>query len=45
MKKTFSILILLFVFICQAQNEAALKNDTLTTSTGFKVYEGLSIKI
>lgn len=45
MKKIISILIFLFTLICHAQHEPKFENDTLTTSTGFKVYEGLSIKI
>lgn len=45
MKKIISILIFLFTLVCHAQHEPKFENDTLTTSTGFKVYEGLSIKI
>lgn len=45
MKKIISILIFLFTLICHAQHEPKFENDTLTTSTGFKVYEGLSVKI
>lgn len=45
MKKTLSFLILLTILICKAQNAQKFENDTLTTSTGFKVYENLDIKI
>ncbi len=45
MKKTLSILCMVIALFCKAQNETKFENDTLTTSTGFKVYEGLEIKI
>ncbi|UOK42277.1 MULTISPECIES: SHOCT domain-containing protein [Flavobacterium] len=45
MKKTLFIFTLLIAGICNAQNESKLINDTLTTSTGFKVYKGLPLKI
>ncbi|AZA80750.1 hypothetical protein C1637_12000 [Chryseobacterium lactis] len=42
-------LVLLFTFlifgITSAQTAPKFENDTLTTSTGFKVYEGLDLKI
>lgn len=45
MKKILSFLILLIILVCKAQNAQKFENDTLTTSTGFKVYENLDIKI
>ncbi|MET3538407.1 SHOCT domain-containing protein [Chryseobacterium limigenitum] len=45
MKKTVLIFTLLFFGIYYSQTLPKFENDTLTTSTGFKVYEGLNLKI
>lgn len=45
MKKTVSILALLFSGMYYSQNAPVFENDTLKTSTGFKIYEGLDLKI
>jgi hypothetical protein len=45
MKKALLIFTLLFFGICYSQTTPKFENDTLTTSTGFKVYEGLDLKI
>lgn len=45
MKKVLLIFTLLFFGICYSQNEQKFEKDTLTSSTGFKVYEGLNLKI
>lgn len=45
MKKTIIFFVLTISGICTAQNEIKFENDTLTTSSGYKVYEGLNLKI
>jgi hypothetical protein len=45
MKKTLLIFTLLFFGIYYSQAPSKFENDTLTTSTGYKVYEGLDLKI
>lgn len=45
MKNLLFFTLLLLSLLSFAQQEAKLENDTLTTSTGFKVYEGLELKI
>lgn len=45
MKKLLFIVVLFIVGICNAQNESKLENDTLKTSTGFKVYVDMELKI
>lgn len=45
MKRLVFLLTLLVFGASFAQNAPKFENDTLTTSTGFKVYEGLDLKI
>ncbi|WP_326980988.1 SHOCT domain-containing protein [Chryseobacterium sp. MYb264] len=45
MKKAALIVTLLISGISYSQTSPKFENDTLTTSTGFKVYEGLDLKI
>ncbi|WP_415328933.1 SHOCT domain-containing protein [Chryseobacterium sp. MMS23-Vi53] len=45
MKKVLLIFTLLFFGIYYSQTAPKFENDTLTTSTGFKVYVGLDLKI
>lgn len=45
MKQKLIIIALFIAGICTAQNEIKFENDTLTTSTNYKVYEGLNLKI
>lgn len=45
MKKAVLIFTLLFFGIYYSQTAPKFENDTLTTSTGFKVYGGLDLKI
>ncbi|WP_267402121.1 MULTISPECIES: SHOCT domain-containing protein [unclassified Chryseobacterium] len=45
MKKVLWIFTLLIFGMYHSQNSPKFENDTLTTSTGFKVYEGLDLKI
>lgn len=45
MKKLVLIFTLLIFGISYSQTHTKFENDTLTTSTGFKVYEGLDLKI
>ncbi|WET47420.1 SHOCT domain-containing protein [Chryseobacterium indologenes] len=45
MKKLVLLFIMVIFGISYAQNTPKFENDTLTTSTGFKVYEGLNLKI
>ncbi|MBV8328030.1 SHOCT domain-containing protein [Chryseobacterium sp.] len=45
MKKLLLSFALLFFGIYYSQNAPKFENDTLTTSVGFKVYEGLDLKI
>lgn len=45
MKKVFVIFTLLVFGIYYSQKTPKFQNDTLTTSIGFKVYEGLDLKI
>lgn len=45
MKKVLQIFAFLWVGIYYSQSAPTFENDTLKTSTGFKVYEGLDLKI
>ncbi|MDN3691301.1 SHOCT domain-containing protein [Chryseobacterium tructae] len=45
MKRLVFLLTLLVFGVSFAQTAPTFENDTLTTSTGFKVYEGLDLKI
>lgn len=45
MKQVLLIFTLLIFGISYSQTAPKFENDTLTTSTGFKVYEGLDLKI
>nr|WP_236852946.1 hypothetical protein [Chryseobacterium sp. MEBOG07] len=45
MKRLVVLMTLLIFGISYAQSTPKFENDTLTTSTGFKVYEGLDLKI
>ncbi|MCS3530552.1 SHOCT domain-containing protein [Chryseobacterium sp. JUb7] len=45
MKKVLLIFTLVFFGMYYSQTAPKFENDTLTTSTGFKVYEGLDLKI
>lgn len=45
MNKTFLLLAMLISGFIFSQNEPKFEKDTLTTSIGFKVYEGLDLKI
>jgi len=45
MKKTLLVFTLLFFGIYYSQITPKFENDTLTTSTGYKVYAGLDLKI
>lgn len=45
MKRLLVTFILLIFGFSYSQNVPQFENDTLTTSTGFKVYEGLDLKI
>ncbi|WP_300675504.1 SHOCT domain-containing protein [Soonwooa sp.] len=45
MKNLVLLSLLLIGIFASAQQEPKFENDTLTTSTGFKAYEGLELKI
>jgi hypothetical protein len=45
MKKTVLLFTVSFFGMCYSQTNPVFENDTLKTSTGFKVYEGLDLKI
>lgn len=45
MKRLVLLFTVLIFGISYSQTEPKFENDTLTTSTGFKVYEGLDLKI
>ena len=45
MKKLTLIFLMIYGNMIYSQNQPKFESDTLTTSTGFKVYEGLDLKI